>query len=67
MFGRRRAVRYVGPSCSGGFERKRRDECDFEGEIDEYTEDGDYYVCPVCDHKNQFNVEEPDYYTYESR
>ena len=39
-------------------------ECDFEGEIDEYTEDGDYYVCPVCDHKNQFNVEEPDYYTY---
>ena len=39
-------------------------ECDFEGEIDEYTEDGDYYLCPVCEHKNQFNVEKPDYYTY---
>ena len=38
--------------------------CGFEAAIDEFTQNGDDYICPVCSKKNQFDVEEQDYYSY---
>ena len=38
--------------------------CGYSGTIKMYLADGDYYVCPKCRSRNQFNVEQKDYYSY---
>lgn len=38
--------------------------CGYKAGIKKYKADGDYYVCPNCGEKNQFDVEKKDYYSY---
>lgn len=40
------------------------EECGFKDTIGKYRKDGDDYLCPICEHQNQFDVEEQDYYSY---
>ncbi len=38
--------------------------CGYSGTIKKFDAAGDYYICPICQTQNQFEVEEEDYYTY---
>ena len=38
--------------------------CGYKGSIKKYKASGDFFICPVCREKNQFDVEKKDYYTY---
>ena len=51
-------------SLSSGDQKFDCEECGYEGAIDKYEADGDYFKCPKCGHQNQFDVEKKDYYSY---